>query len=67
MFRLRETLLMCNLIVVLVCKLLGICYVNLDRLSDAEKAYAESLRICKALYPLGHSALTEGKIWCTFN
>ena len=35
---------------------------ELDRLSDGEEAYAESIRIYKALYPSGHSDINMGKL-----
>ena len=61
-FRLCGSIIHVYLLVVLVCSFLGSCYVKLDRSMDAEKVYAESVRICKAQYPLGHSALNNGKI-----
>lgn len=60
-FSLCESFDRVNVLVLLACRLLGICYWRLDRWSDAERAFAESLRIFKFVHHSGHFMLNMGK------
>ena len=50
------------LTVYLVCNYLGACYVKLNRLSEAEEALFECLRLCKAIKRPGDPFTSGSKI-----